>query len=269
VTRGYLTYEVHRPPRWNTFFVGLIINLVGALLLLGIVPQFTSFELGDPISSSNQVTLVAPVIEHSNVQQPPQVTKLQSPKSLRLLVVHVNAPQSVKVETSKIETPEVVAAKSQIPKPDFPKFVSPPVPNPAVRQVVLKEVRTNVSGSETSATATIRRPARELQTGGFGDPNGVAGRGDPQRNRVMVGHAGLGDGVLFGGCVFAEPSQRSRQRVSGSGRARRSHPELKRVDKKPELHPVEIVSKPSISSSTSGRSTVRLRRARSYGVRTF
>ena len=122
--------------------------------------------------------------------------------------------------------------------------------------------------------ATARKPPREVQTGGFGDPNGVPGQGDPKRQTVTVASvgsfdlpAGVGKGNGTGGTRGVSGTIRGAG-FTGAGDAgtSRSHGRGKegvvvqagfnevvtpggslspqRIQKKPQLQPVEIVFKP-------------------------
>jgi TonB family protein len=276
MTRGYLMYEVHRPPRWNTFFAGLGINLAAVLVLITYAPQFTTVEQRDPVQNSNHVTLVAPLIEHPRpIPEAPKIAKVESPKPLPLPVEQVRPPQPVKVETPKIERPKPEIPKPEIarvetPAPKIPKFSSAAVAPPAARPAP-PTVKTNVFSSEKSEIATVQKPARQVQTGGFGDPNGAAGQGAPKRNTVAVASVGSFDlpsgpgtgngtggsrgvsGVVrsagFGEAVSSNgPSRSNRTVIAGEFHEAvvqgSSTPELQRVDKKPELQPVEVTFKP-------------------------
>lgn len=99
------------------------------------------------------------------------------------------------------------------------------VPTPAVPAIPHQVVRTNLFSSGSSAPQTIERPAKEVQTGGFGDPNGVPatatqtravniaqaggfdlptgpgvgnGSGGANGTRGVVASAGFGNGVATG-----------------------------------------------------------------------
>jgi TonB family protein len=65
------------------------------------------------------------------------------------------------------------------------------------------DVKVNNLGSGSAAPATVKAPVDKVQTGGFGDPNGVAGKGDPNHatnvNRLgspaLPGGEGYGNGT--------------------------------------------------------------------------
>jgi len=168
--------------------------------------------------------------------------------------------------TPRLKPPEIEA-----PKPELPKVATAtPLPEPS-KPAPAVQVKTNVFDTPKAEVATVHRPAREVQTGGFGDPNGVPGQGDAKRHTVVVASlgsfdlpagpskgngtggthgisgtirsAGFGDGVAApgphgrgnGGVVVAGGF---RDAVVTSG----SSPQ--RAQKTPDLQPVEIVFKP-------------------------
>lgn len=270
MTRGYLIYEVHRPPRWSTFVVGLGINLVGVTLLAVYAPRFVSVEQRDPIATSQHVTLIAPALEHPRpVAQPPELARLESPKRVPAPALRVNPPKPPRVATPPPEKPKVETAKLTPPKPEVRTFAS--AAPPAVKIPPRKELKTNVFDSPKSDIATVRKPARQVQTGGFGDPQGVPGQGDPKRHTVTVASAGSFDlpsgpgmgngsggmhglpGVVrsagFGGGSASSAPVRANRTIAASGFGEGvaqpvSASRVEHVDRKPELQPVEILYKP-------------------------
>jgi len=256
-----LIYEVPRHPRRNTFLAGLAINAAGVLLLIVIGPRLTTVARPKLIADTHYVTLVAPI--YAAVLHPeasPQVARLETPKKSPPAVKHVERPP---VEQAKIEP-----AKIQPPKPDLPKLAASAPPKPAPPA----EIKANVFGAQGSEMATVHKPPREVQTGGFGDPNGIPGKGDPKRNTVTVASvgsfelpsgpgkgngtagshgvsgtirsAGFSDGVassgphgnVNGGVVVAGGFGDT---VAPGGSSAQHQ-----IQKKPDLQPVEIVYKP-------------------------
>lgn len=122
-------------------------------------------------------------------------------------------PPVMKVK-AKLETPPPPVVQ---PKPDAIKFVAPPkleAPKPKPRQVEAElpkvndtfqplkmematnqparprePVKTGMITGGSSAVPTIDKPIEKVQTGGFGDPQGVSGPSDPNK-RANVGQFG-------------------------------------------------------------------------------
>ncbi len=63
------------------------------------------------------------------------------------------------------------------------------VPVPVVPAISKQIVRTNLFSTASSAPQTLDRPVQQVQTGGFGDPNGVPAKTTPTR-AVNVAQAG-------------------------------------------------------------------------------
>ena len=63
-----------------------------------------------------------------------------------------------------------------------------------------EDVKVNNLGSGSAAPATVVAPVEKVQTGGFGDPNGVAGKGDPKHatNVARLGPPALPGGEGYG-----------------------------------------------------------------------
>ncbi len=162
--------------RWSSFGAGLGLECV-ALMALVIIPLLIpqKFEA----AQHYWVTPIeAPVIQPWKPQPPP-------PK-----------PVAVKREVFKeIPKPEVV----EVPKP---KIYNPVISSPIVKQVVTKKVQapdmTEVAKDfpnpslGSSAIPTLRKPREQVQTGGFGDPNGVPTNNNTNRN-VNIAQAGSFD----------------------------------------------------------------------------
>jgi TonB family protein len=261
-----LTYEVRRPPRWDRFLTGLAIDVASVLLLIGVGPHLTTAIPRRPSANNYSVTLIAPI----TLPAPPVIAISSQPV----------APQLAKAETPKaapspavdVKPPKLPQSPQPSPKPELPKLAASVPPVIPVKPSPTAEIKTNVFAAEKSDAPTVHRPAREVQTGGFGDPNGVSGQGDPKRGTVTVASlgsfelpsgpgrgngtggshgvsgtvraAGFGDGVAAPGPHGR--GDRSTVVASGFGDAvaQGGGAVPEQVQKKPELQPVEIVYKP-------------------------
>ncbi len=152
-------------------------------------------------------------------------------------------------KVAKVQPPPV--EKVEPPKPIVAKFFAPPkivAPKPKLRQVEAdlpkvndtfqplnlkvdnaqparprEPVKTGLMGGGSSAIPTITKavPVDKVQTGGFGDPNGVTGPSDPNK-RANIGAfgnpalpAGPGYGNGSGGANGQRGEWRSRRPVAG------------------------------------------------------
>ena len=106
------------------------------------------------------------------------------------------------VLAAKLERIDPAPAMIRLEAPPPPKPVDTPapavqitqrkldsVPTPTIATIPRQIVRTNLFSSGSSAPQTIERPAQQVQTGGFGDPNGVPAR-SAQTRAVNIAQAG-------------------------------------------------------------------------------
>ncbi|MGZ4838318.1 MAG: energy transducer TonB [Terriglobales bacterium] len=207
-----------------------------------------------------------PPVNHSPQKIPAKL--LQAPK-----VRQVETAQVAKIEPPKVLMPE---RKPEMPdvKPVAPRSV-PSFPAVAVERPAPKpssQVKAAGFSTGSSATPTVLADARKVQTGGFGDPNGVPagnntsgrvniaalgsfdlpagpgygnGTGGSRGMRAIVASSGFGNGVatgsgLGGGVRTAKVKQ------AGFGDAEPVRPAPRRQEAAhPDLQPVQILSKPT------------------------
>lgn len=196
--------------------------------------------------------------------EPVRVAKLIAPKNLI-------APK-----------PRPVVVKNQdAPKLDQPlleaKFEAP-VDEPARPR---EPVKTGNLTTGSAAPATVNKPIDKVQTGGFGDPNGVPGEGNPNKRSninhvgspLLPGGPGYGNGTGgangvrgtvasagFGNGVAIPPSgggSAPRGQVKAGGFAAAVStadvPKAKQADAAPTVQQVVIVSKPNPVYSDEAR----------------
>jgi TonB family protein len=121
------------------------------------------------------------------IEQPPVIAKLDPPvDALRLPAPKPKTP--VKVEE---ETAPVVAIASRKLDP------LPPAPAPVIPK---QAVKTNVFSTGSSAVPTIARAPSQVQTGGFGDPNGIPAKAGQTKavNIAALGSFDLPSGPGYG-----------------------------------------------------------------------
>jgi TonB family protein len=172
-----------RPP-WKEFFFSTVTQGIAAALLLwiGVMrPQI----LTPPVHDYQAVTLVStpPPVNHEpapvrEFKVPPSVARLETPipDNLRL-----PAPRpKPKVEESVPEPQVTMTTK----KPELP----------AVKAAIPKHlVQTNVFSTGSSATPTMAAAPQKVQTGGFGDPNGVPAQANNTGKPATIAAAGSFD----------------------------------------------------------------------------
>lgn len=234
--------------------------LVLALLKLG--GLFGSAKV-ESVRESRVTPLFAPDVPsapvHKKIRPPsPQVMARLAPTPV-LVQPKIPVTPKIKEEIVKDVLPPVVQVKKDLP------VVS------EVKPVIPKRIVTDSFAAGSSAPVTLKQPAQTVQTGGFGDPQGVKGTSDKgqlhaaalgsfdlpagqgQGNgtggtkgaKGTVASSGFGDGVAgpgqgdHGGRKGQQVAQAGFQQVSVTPVASKT-----RQDTKGDIKPVEILFKP-------------------------
>jgi TonB family protein len=124
--------------------------------------------------------------------EPVEEVKLEPKKPHIFVQQKAFAPQTKKLE---VKTPEVSSA------PVFEAELNKPVSQPKRPREDVKV--DNLKSTGSAAQPTVNLPLNKVQTGGFGDPNGLAGKGNPNKgtniNRLgspaLPGGPGYGNGT--------------------------------------------------------------------------
>jgi TonB family protein len=209
-----------------------------------------------------------PILEVTPYRKPPEpkpkIEKLLVAPPVKPLVVSPPEPKPPEPrKLAEIKLPEVV-----VPPPKPPRAAEPAPVAPAPKP----EVRTGAFSSPAIAKPTTSLPAAQVQTGGFGDPNGIKGEGKPGKiaNIASLGSFDLptGDGAGngtgggrgtkgivtnagFGEAAATPDTNGASNRVVRQGGFGDAEPakataeaSRRRPDSGPPQTPVEIVSKP-------------------------
>ena len=182
-----------------------------------------------------------------------EAPKLTVPREIRAPKPHVEEEVAPKLEVNNF-TPAVI---KQIPGGARPSLI----------------VHTGEFGS--SATPTVNAPIQKVQTGGFGDPNGIPGQGKPNAHLVAansgafdlpqgagtgngsggakgikgtIASAGFGNGIAVGGQGDGRSNGHGAT-VQTAGfneqQLTRGGPRQQQAEAGPATTPVEIISKPN------------------------
>ncbi len=144
----------------STFGLSLILHL-GAVTFAVLVPLLFPELIAIPQHHYEVISLVAPRREPPPIKAAPKV-KMPPPK---LVVSKFDLPKLVVPKTERAPAPPAIRDAHF----DLPKAL--PAPKNAMPRLV-PSVHTGVlTGS--SAPATVKAPVAKVQTGGFGDPNGL------------------------------------------------------------------------------------------------
>jgi TonB family protein len=254
----------HKRSRKSAVVASTVFHGVMLVLLL-LVPFLLTEQLN---LARYSIVLMAPPPPKPEVLEVTPYKAPVVPKPVERLIAP--PPRTPEMRTREVRRPEVIpepkAAELEIrPKPVESVFNTPVAEAP--RPAPPKEVRTNVFNE--SAKSTVQLPARDVQTGGFGDPNGARGQGrtDKAPNvaslgsfdlptgegagngsggsrgaRGTVASAGFGNGVATGGNT-GSPRAAVQQGTFGDSQAAVPG-EARKREVPPAQTPVEITYKP-------------------------
>jgi len=162
--------------------------ILGVLLLIPLIfPQrFIPKAAYDVIPIASPRTEV-PVAKPEPVRPKPQPVPVEvakvipPPQPKALIVPRVIAPKVQPKPVDKVEAPKITTPVLDTPKVEIAAS-TPAQPK--------KPVETGVLGNTGSAApATLNKPAEKVQTGGFGDPQGIGGPSNPN-SRANINHVG-------------------------------------------------------------------------------
>jgi TonB family protein len=197
-------------PNWGRVGFSAILQLT-ILGFFVLVPLLYPEGMKTALHFYTTTPLAAPMTEIP-VAPPPPPPKAKVPK------VQVKAPDPTPVEPPKLNPQQphiftnLVAPKVQ-PKVKIENKIEPEIaPKFEDAKIDVKEngpkrpkedVKTNILNSGSAAPATVNAPVNKVQTGGFGDPNGIPGKGDPnhatnvnrQGSPALPGGEGYGNGT--------------------------------------------------------------------------
>ncbi|MGA7686340.1 MAG: energy transducer TonB [Terriglobales bacterium] len=263
--------------RWGRFVVSYgLQSAVMALFVIAVMAQPVILAL--PPHDYHFIGLVStpPPVP----QAPAPIKNFAAPKITEKIAEVTPRPQALrvpaelvqrKVEVADIQPPKVALAPTKETLPDV-KVVIP-------RQLV----KTNVFSNGSSATPTMAAAPQKVQTGGFGDPNGVPaqdnhgrpvtiaaagsydlpggpgygnGTGGSHGARGVVASAGFGSGIATGDNSGTVSASRGTVRQAGFGDAdvvAHNVAKSAAVESKAKTVPAEITFKPRPAYTEEGR----------------
>jgi TonB family protein len=213
------SYELP-PARKDRHVASLVLHIVVIALVLKFLPMLPGPQIVRPRTTVN-VLFSPPVPQQPPaptikiLPPPPKVLAALTPPKLVAPPPPEPKPAPPKIQMQpKLDLPNVAVTRPKLEQ----KVVTGTFTTPEAQKSVLthKEVAASTfSGS--SQPATINKPAKEVQTGGFGDPNGIRGTSDkksPVQTAALGSFnlpAGPGNGNGTGGSRGATGT------VAGSG----------------------------------------------------
>ena len=164
---------------WSEFFLSYGTQAI-VIAILAWIPVLHPEILEEPKKDYHAIELVpTPVPENHQPQPQLRTPVVQAKLDPPAAALRLPAPQPLpKVKVEDAPAPEVKIAEKKI----------DPVPVP-VAAMPKQIVRTNLFSTGSSAPQTINRAPEKVQTGGFGDPNGVPAR-TTQTRAVNIAQAG-------------------------------------------------------------------------------
>ena len=168
-----------RPP-WRKFLFSLGAQSLLVLLALWIV--LLRPHALDPGPRDRYVVRLADT-PHA-INHVPAIPPTRLPAEAEL---QSSAPQPIKVPADAKPQPRVATQLAPVNLPIPVKAVSLPATAPLLPK---PPVRTNVFSTGSSLPATIERAPQKVQTGGFGDPNGIPAHDGAQRRPVNIASLG-------------------------------------------------------------------------------
>jgi TonB family protein len=159
--------------------------------------------------------------------KPPKIKKVEmkpeivEPVKLNPKQPHIFIQQKVlqpKIEKIEAKAPELIA------KTNFESTIDTQTNMPKRPR---EEVKVNNLNSGSAAPATVNLPVNKVQTGGFGDPNGLPGKGDPNKttNVNRLGSPALPGGPGYGNGTGGDKGVRGTVASTGFGNGIANPPE--------------------------------------------
>jgi len=146
------------PIHWGTLCVSFLAQTLLVVLAARINISLMAPVLY-PVDTTERVHLVAPVFEPVK-REPEKVAAVRKPPAPKPIV-----PPKIRAKVAEPTPPPI-----EVPKVEMAKVTPPSLPQ-AAKTDTLRKPDFEPSGS--SAPVTVHKPARQVQTGGFGDLNGV------------------------------------------------------------------------------------------------
>src|SRR5467141_4117713 len=174
----------------------------------------------------------------------PEPVKLNPKQTHVFLAAKVEPPKPKTLEAKPVElNPVFEQAKIDAPKnqPRRPK----------------EDVKVGNLGSGSAAAATVVAPVNQVQTGGFGDPNGIAGKGDPNKatNVNRLGSPALPGGPGYGNGTGGDKGIRGTLQSTGfADQTIAEAPKKKASSGESATTAVDILEKPRPEYTAEGRS---------------
>jgi TonB family protein len=256
------------------------VSLILQILILAFFVALPIFfpERLKAVLNQQVVPLAMPVTEIATPPPPPVVkAKIEPVKPAPPVEIKLNPKQPHIFVQQKVLQPKIEKIEAKAPElAPVPVIQSQIVDQSNQPKRPREEVKMAMD-SGSAATPTIKADAKNVQTGGFGDPNGLPGKGDPNKTtnvnraglQALPGGPGYGNGTGgdkgargvvassgFGNGTAVQDGGGQKHAVSTSGFANQTvadnTPKQKAVES--GTTPVELLEKPKPVYTAEGRS---------------
>jgi len=168
--------------RWNRIGLSAIAQVIAICFVL-LTPLLYPERI-KTVLHMDIVQLAQPVVEIPVAPPPPKVRAKAPPPTPKPVVepLKLNPQQPHIFVTQKVVQPKIQKVEAKA--PELAPVLEAANINTANNQPKRPrdDVKVNNLNSGSAAPATVVAPVNKVQTGGFGDPNGVPGDGDPKKS---------------------------------------------------------------------------------------
>ena len=206
--------------RWDRIGVSAVAQIL-ALTFFVALPVFFPERLS---ALKYQVTPLQWVVTEVPVAPPPppppKVARVKTPEPKPIEEPKLNPKQPHIFVQQKAFQPQIkqldVKAPELTKQTVFEAKLNTPINGPKRPK---DEVKVNNLGSGSAAPATVNLPLNKVQTGGFGDPNGLPGKGNPNKttNINRLGSPALPGGPGYGNGTGGDKGVRGTVASTGFG----------------------------------------------------
>jgi TonB family protein len=205
--------------RWNRVGISAAAQTI-LLIFFVALPIFFPERLQTAVNMM-VVPLAMPVTEVPVAPPPPPVRpKVAPPKPEPVEPVKLNPKQPHIFVPQKVLQPKVQHIEAKAPEltptPVFEAKLNTQTNQPKRPR---EEVKVNLLNTGSAAPPTVNLPVNKVQTGGFGDPNGLPGKGDPNKttNSNRLGSPALPGGPGYGNGTGGDRGVRGTVASTGFG----------------------------------------------------
>jgi TonB family protein len=270
-------------PKRNWNRLGLSAGVQIALLIFILMMPLLYPEKMATALNYRITEIATPVIEIPVAPPPPapKITKVKTPPPPPVVEPVKLNPRQVHVFMQPKAVIQPKADPIEVKAPVMTQVLDPPKVDVKTNEPKRpkEDVRVGNLSSGNATPATVKAPVEKVQTGGFGDPSGLKGKGDPNKGNIVVrqglpslpGGPGYGNGTGgdkgirgtvastgFGNNTAVPPQGGKKGNIQTTGfgdatAATAEAPKKKAVDAGPADTPVTILDKPKPEYTAEGR----------------